>query len=58
MALGAVGYFDGPKWPSIIGGVFAVRFAPALAVVRDRGGRGRQAIERTYVATFGRAEWL
>ncbi|MFD3874293.1 hypothetical protein [Streptomyces sp. NPDC058623] len=58
LVLGAVGYFEGPKWPLIIGGVFAVWFALALAVVRGRGGRGWKAIERAYIATFGWAEWL
>ncbi|WP_234351459.1 hypothetical protein [Streptomyces sp. XY413] len=58
LVLGAVGYFEGPKWPLIIGGVFAVWFALALAVVRSGGGRGWKAIERAYIATFGWAEWL
>ncbi|MFD5141212.1 hypothetical protein ACFWMX_34115 [Streptomyces sp. NPDC058378] len=58
LALGAVGYFEGPKWPLVIGGVFAVWFALALGVVRRRGGRGWKAIERAYIATFGWAEWL
>ncbi|MFE4055227.1 hypothetical protein ACFXP3_02785 [Streptomyces sp. NPDC059096] len=58
LVLGAVGYFEGLKWPLIVGGVFAVWFALALAVVRSRGGRGWKAIECAYVATFGWAEWL
>ncbi|MFE7394914.1 hypothetical protein [Streptomyces sp. NPDC057582] len=58
LALGAVGYLEGPKWPLIIGGVFAVWFALALAVVRRRGGRSWKAIERAYIATFGWAQWL
>ncbi|MFI6703517.1 hypothetical protein ACIBJC_31990 [Streptomyces sp. NPDC050509] len=58
VALGVVGYFDGPRWPLIIGGVFAVWFALALTVVRHRGGRGWKSIERAYVATFGWAQWL
>ncbi|MFF4472315.1 hypothetical protein ACFYZ3_22460 [Streptomyces sp. NPDC001599] len=58
LALGAVGYFNGPRWPLIIGGVFAVWFALAFAVVRRRGGRGWKAVERAYIATFGWAEWL
>lgn len=58
LVLGAVGYFEGPKWPLIIGGVFAVWFALAFVVVRARGGRGWKAIERAYIATFGWAEWL
>ncbi|MFF3305672.1 hypothetical protein [Streptomyces sp. NPDC002908] len=58
VALGAVGAVDGPKWPLIIGGVCAVWFALALAVVRRRGGRGWKAIERAYIATFGWAQWL
>ncbi|MGW6951040.1 hypothetical protein [Streptomyces xanthophaeus] len=53
-----VGYSNGPQWPSIIGGVFALWFALALAVVRSRGGRGAKAIERAYIATFGWAAWL
>ncbi|MFZ3494677.1 hypothetical protein ACODT5_15875 [Streptomyces sp. 5.8] len=58
LALGALGYFEGPTWPLIVGGVFAVWFVLALAVVRRRGGRGGKAIERAYIATFGWAEWL
>ncbi|MFJ2091726.1 hypothetical protein ACIOEW_21015 [Streptomyces sp. NPDC087901] len=58
MALGAVGALDGPKWPLIIGGVFAAWFALASAVVRRRGGRGWKAIERAYIATFGWAQWF
>ncbi|MCX5409852.1 hypothetical protein OHA37_39160 [Streptomyces sp. NBC_00335] len=58
LALGAVGYFEGPKWPLIIGGVFAVWFALAFVIVRQRGGRGWRAIERAYIATFGWAGWL
>ncbi|MGW3322283.1 hypothetical protein [Streptomyces virginiae] len=58
LALGTVAYFEGPKWPLIIGGVCAVWFTLALAVVRSRGGRGWKAIERGYIATFGWAAWL
>ncbi|MGW6857530.1 hypothetical protein [Streptomyces xanthophaeus] len=58
LVLGVVGYSNGPQWPSIIGGVFALWFALALAVVRSRGGRGAKAIERAYIATFGWAAWL
>ncbi|WCD90803.1 hypothetical protein KPP03845_107232 [Streptomyces xanthophaeus] len=58
LVLGAVGYSNGPQWPSIIGGVFALWFASALAVVRSRGGRGAKAIERAYMATFGWAARL
>ncbi|MFD4913996.1 hypothetical protein ACFWNR_12305 [Streptomyces virginiae] len=58
LTLGAFGYFEGPKWPLIVGGVFAVWFVLALAVVCGRGGRGWKAIERAYIATFGWAEWL
>ncbi|MEV6312609.1 hypothetical protein AB0M10_28985 [Streptomyces sp. NPDC051840] len=56
--LGAIGYFEGPKWPLIIGGLFAAWFALALTVVHLRGGRGWKAIDRAYIATFGWAEWL
>ncbi|MFJ2214288.1 hypothetical protein ACIQVO_09485 [Streptomyces sp. NPDC101062] len=58
VVLGAVGYFEGYRWPLIIGGVFAVWFALALMVVRHRGGSGWKLVERTYIATFGWAQWL
>ncbi|MFJ2566607.1 hypothetical protein ACIO02_27365 [Streptomyces sp. NPDC087568] len=58
LALDAVGYLKGPKWPLIVGGMFVVWFALALAAVRRRGGRSWKASERAYIATFGWAQWL
>lgn len=47
-----------PGWALLVSGCVAVWFVLALVVVHLRGGRGRVAVRRAYVATFGWADHL
>lgn len=50
--------FSGPRWVLIVSGVCTAWFALALAVVHIRGARGRNAVRRAYIATFGWGEYV
>ncbi|MEV0537422.1 hypothetical protein [Kitasatospora sp. NPDC050463] len=59
VALGAVAITrfvaERPGWSLVIAAVPTVWFVVALAFITALGGRGRNAVRRAYVATFG---WL
>ncbi|MDN3028366.1 hypothetical protein [Streptomyces sp. S.PB5] len=42
----------GPRWTLIVAGCLTVWFVLALIVIHGRGGRGKAALGRAYVATF------
>ncbi|WP_223205773.1 hypothetical protein [Streptomyces xanthii] len=50
--------FSGPRWTLIIGGAFTAWFLLALAVIHIGSGRGRDAVRRAYIATFGWGNWI
>ncbi|TFI28033.1 MULTISPECIES: hypothetical protein [Streptomyces] len=58
IALVVIASFSGPRWTLAVAGCFVVWFTLALAVIRIRGGRGREAIRRAYVATFGWGDYV
>ncbi|MEV7569186.1 hypothetical protein [Streptomyces tanashiensis] len=45
-------------WALIVGGAVAFWFTVALAVVARGGRRGKAAVTRAYLLTFGWAGWL
>ena len=52
------GSFEGP-WPGLlVAGGFLTLFLVTLAVLRQRGRRGRDAARRAYLLTFGWGGWL
>ncbi|MFK0150177.1 hypothetical protein ACIQUZ_34375 [Streptomyces griseus] len=53
IALIVVASFSGPRWTVIVAGGLTAWFVLALAVIRIRGGGGREAVRRAYAATFG-----
>ncbi|WP_399934952.1 hypothetical protein [Streptomyces kanamyceticus] len=53
IALTGVASFSGARWTLIVAGGFNAWFILALTVIRIRDGRGREAVRRAYVATFG-----
>ncbi|WP_254407604.1 hypothetical protein [Streptomyces sp. GMY02] len=48
----------GALWAVIVGGAVAFWFIAALFVTVRRGRRGRAAVTRAYLLTFGWASWL
>ncbi|MFJ5276672.1 hypothetical protein [Streptomyces parvulus] len=58
LALVVIVGFSGTRWAVIIVGCFAAWFAVALAVILLRGGSGRVAVRRAYVATFGWGDYI
>ncbi|MFE2546859.1 hypothetical protein [Actinacidiphila glaucinigra] len=48
----------GAGWALIVGGAVAFWFTVALIAVVGGGRRGRAAITRAYLLTFGWASWL
>lgn len=58
IALTVVFVFLGPGWGSAVAGIVAGWFLIALIVVLLRGGRGRDAARRAFIATFGWGEWM
>ncbi|MET9993537.1 hypothetical protein ABZ061_28720 [Streptomyces mutabilis] len=53
-----VASFSGARWTSIVAGGFTAWFFLALTVIHIRGGRGREAVRRAYVATFGWGDYV
>ncbi|MER8073388.1 hypothetical protein ABTZ59_34585 [Streptomyces sp. NPDC094034] len=49
---------SGLRWTLIVAGCFIAWFVLTLAVIRIRGGRGREAVRRAYVATFGWGDYV
>ncbi|MEU6446013.1 hypothetical protein [Streptomyces sp. NPDC046979] len=58
IALIVIASFSGPRWTLITVGCFAAWFIVALTVVLIRGGSGRRAVRRAYVATFGWGDYV
>ncbi|WP_217251546.1 hypothetical protein [Streptomyces sp. AC602_WCS936] len=58
IALIVVASFSGARWTSIVAGGFTAWFILALTVIHIRGGRGREAVRRAYVATFGWGDYV
>ncbi|MET7728373.1 hypothetical protein [Streptomyces mirabilis] len=58
IALVVIAIFSGPRWALIVTGGFTAWFVLALTVIHIKGGRGRQAIRRAYVATFGWGDYV
>ncbi len=58
VAVAAVAGFGSPRSALIIAGAVVAWFALVLTFVVALGGRGRNAVVRAYVATFGWAEWF
>ena len=58
IVLAAVAEFGDPHAALVVAGVFAAWFALALTFIVALGGRGRNAVGRAYVATFGWAQWF
>ncbi|MFE2323334.1 hypothetical protein ACFXD5_05300 [Streptomyces sp. NPDC059385] len=58
IALIVVAGFSGPRWTLIITGAVTAWFILALTVIRIGGGRGRDAVRRAYIATFGWGNWI
>ncbi|MFI5766897.1 hypothetical protein ACIA8F_38960 [Streptomyces sp. NPDC051563] len=58
IALIAIASFSGPRWTLTISGAFTAWFLLALAVIHIGSGRGRDALRRAYIATFGWANWI
>ncbi|MFE3473267.1 MULTISPECIES: hypothetical protein [unclassified Streptomyces] len=54
----AVAGFSGPQWTLIIAGALSAWFLLALAVIHISSGRGRDAVRRAYIATFGWGNWI
>ncbi|WP_371613090.1 hypothetical protein [Streptomyces clavifer] len=50
--------FSGPRWVLLATGACATWFTLALLVVHLRGARGRNAVRRAYVATFGWGDYV
>ncbi|MFE6854491.1 hypothetical protein ACFVDH_27295 [Streptomyces sp. NPDC057674] len=48
----------GTAWALIVAGAVAFWFVTALTAVVSGGRRGRAAVTRAYVLTFGWARWL
>ncbi|MFJ4880760.1 hypothetical protein ACIP93_36880 [Streptomyces sp. NPDC088745] len=53
-----VATFSGPRWTLIIAGALSAWFLLALAVIHIGSGRGRDAVRRAYLATFGWGNWI
>ncbi|MFI9102537.1 hypothetical protein ACIGXA_18645 [Streptomyces fildesensis] len=53
-----VGLLTAPPMGALVAGSFATMFAVTLAVMVLRGARGANALRRTYLVTFGWANWL
>lgn len=58
IALIVVSSFSGAPWALVIAGGFTAWFILALTVIHVRGGRGREAVRRAYVATFGWGDYV
>ncbi|MEU6288598.1 hypothetical protein [Streptomyces sp. NPDC046988] len=58
IALIVIASFSGTRWTLITAGCFAAWFIVALTVVLIRGGSGRRAVRRAYVATFGWGDYV
>jgi hypothetical protein len=58
IALIVVASVSGPRWTLIIAGVLLAWFLLALAVIHIGSGRGRDAVRRAYIATFGWGNWI
>lgn len=58
VALVVTASFSGTRWTLVVAGSFAAWFIVALIVIHIRGGRGREAVRRAYVATFGWGDYV
>ncbi|MEV7869854.1 hypothetical protein AB0P17_28050, partial [Streptomyces sp. NPDC088124] len=58
IVLAVIAGSSGLRWTLIVGGGVTTWFVLALAVIHYRGGRGRDAFRRAYMATFGWGQWL
>ncbi|MFI8947585.1 hypothetical protein ACIGO6_13825 [Streptomyces sp. NPDC053750] len=58
IALIVIASFSGTRWTLITVGCFAAWFIVALTVILIRGGSGRVAVRRAYVATFGWGDYI
>jgi hypothetical protein len=52
------GLLVGPVAGALVAGAFATLFLVALAAMFVRGVRGRDAVRRAYLFTFGWANWV
>lgn len=48
----------GAKYALILTIAFGIWFLAALAVIRIGGGKGKDALKRAYIATFGWGNWF
>ncbi|MFE0654484.1 hypothetical protein ACFVZH_38745 [Streptomyces sp. NPDC059534] len=58
VASAVVGLFAGPIAGAVVAGSFAALFLVALVFMLLRGIRGLEAARRTYLFTFGWANWV
>jgi hypothetical protein len=59
IALIVITSLSDPRWALITAGCFGAWFLVALAVIIFvRGGIGREAVRRAYVATFGWGDYI
>jgi hypothetical protein len=58
IALIVITSLSGPRWTLIVAGSFTAWFILALTLIHIRGGRGREAVRRAYVATFGWGDYV
>ncbi|MEU1049977.1 hypothetical protein ABZ400_33170 [Streptomyces sp. NPDC005897] len=59
IALIVITSLSDPRWALITAGCFGAWFLVALAVIIFvRGGNGREAVRRAYVATFGWGDYI
>ncbi|RDD89352.1 hypothetical protein [Streptomyces parvulus] len=58
IALVVIVGFSGTRWALITVACFAAWFIVVLTVVLIRGGSGRVAVRRAYVATFGWGDYI
>ncbi|MFH8760589.1 hypothetical protein [Streptomyces atroolivaceus] len=53
-----VASLSGAHWTLNVAGGFTAWFILAITVIHIRGGRGREAVRRAYVATFGWGDYV
>ncbi|WP_351237393.1 hypothetical protein [Streptomyces sp. NPDC002133] len=58
IALVVVAGFAGARWTLIVAGALTAWFVLALAVMRIGSARGRDAVRRACIATFGWGNWI